>query len=436
MAIDLSRYRNIIDAANPVNYLGYVTQIVGLTIESKGPQVSIGEICTIKTEEKDIRAEVVGFKDSKVLLMPLGEMQGIGPGQPIFANGEILRVKVGPQLIGRALTGLGMPMDGKPEVDSDEFYPVLNDPPQPLSRNRIKHPLQMGVKVIDGLLTIGKGQRVGIFAGSGVGKSTLLGMIARNTKADINVIALIGERGREVKEFIEKDLKEEGMARSVVVTATSDQPALVRVKAAFLATAIAEYFRDQGRDVMLMMDSLTRFSMAQREIGLATGEPPVSRGYTPSVFSMMPRLLERAGNSDKGSITGLYTVLVDGDDLTEPITDTARGILDGHIVLSRKIANKNHYPAIDVLASISRVMGDVTTPEHRKYAGHLKSLLATYKEAEDLINIGAYVKGSNKDIDLAVKKNDKINEFLRQQVSENIDFDTTIGLLKDIAEME
>ena len=437
MAIDFSKYKNVIDLANPVSYLGYVTQIVGLTIESRGPQVSIGEICTIKAEGgKDIRAEVVGFKDSKVLLMPLGEMQGIGPGQPIFANGEILRVKVGPNLVGRALTGLGVPMDGKPEVEADEYYPVLNDPPQPLSRNRIREHLQMGVRVIDGLLTIGKGQRVGIFAGSGVGKSTLLGMLARNTKADINVIALIGERGREVKEFIEKDLKEEGMARSVVVTATSDQPALVRVKAAFLATAIAEYFRDQGKDVMLMMDSLTRFSMAQREIGLATGEPPVSRGYTPSVFSMMPRLLERAGNSDKGSITGLYTVLVDGDDLTEPITDTARGILDGHIVLSRKIANKNHYPAIDVLASISRVMGDVTTPEHRSHAGHIKSLMATYKESEDLINIGAYVKGSNKDIDLAVKKNEAINNFLRQRVDENIDFETTINIMKEIADME
>lgn len=436
MAIDFSKYKNIINATNLVNYLGYVTQIVGLTIESRGPQVSIGEICTIKSDEKDIKAEVVGFKDSKVLLMPLGEMQGIGPGQPVLATGETLRVKVGPSLVGRAITGLGTPMDGKPEIESDLYYPVLKDPPQPLSRNRIKYPLEMGVKVIDGLLTIGKGQRVGIFAGSGVGKSTLLGMIARNTKADINVIALIGERGREVKEFIEKDLKEEGMARSVVVTATSDQPALVRVKAAFLATAIAEYFRDQGKDVMLMMDSLTRFSMAQREIGLATGEPPVSRGYTPSVFSMMPRLLERAGNSDKGSITGLYTVLVDGDDLTEPITDTARGILDGHIVLSRKIANKNHYPAIDVLASISRVMGDVTTVEHRSCAGHLKSLLATYKEAEDLINIGAYVKGSNKDIDLAVNKIDAINSFLKQQVTENIEFDTTLELLKQIADME
>lgn len=432
--IDLSKYRNAINTAKPVNYLGYVTQIVGLTIESKGPQVSMGEICVIKGEERDIKAEVVGFKDSKVLLMPLGEMVGIGPGQPIFSTGEVLQVKVGDQLLGRALDGLGRPIDGKPPVDSDKFYPVQNDAPQPLSRNRIKDYLQMGVKVIDGLLTIGKGQRVGIFAGSGVGKSTLLGMIARNTKADINVIALIGERGREVKEFLEKDLKEEGLKRSVVITATSDQPALVRVKAALLATAVAEYFRDQGKDVMLMMDSLTRFSMAQREIGLATGEPPVSRGYTPSVFSMMPKLLERAGNSDKGSITGLYTVLVDGDDLTEPITDTARGILDGHIVLSRKIANKNHYPAIDVLASISRVMGDITTSEHRQYAGHIKSLMATYREAEDLINIGAYSKGSNKDIDMAVKKIDMINNFLRQKVDENISFDDTANMMKEIAE--
>lgn len=431
---DLSKYRNAVNTTKPVNYLGYVTQIVGLTIESKGPQVSMGEICVIKGEERDIKAEVVGFKDSKVLLMPLGEMVGIGPGQPIFSTGEVLQVKVGDQLLGRALDGLGRPIDGKPPVDSDKFYPVQNDAPQPLSRNRIKDYLQMGVKVIDGLLTIGKGQRVGIFAGSGVGKSTLLGMIARNTKADINVIALIGERGREVKEFLEKDLKEEGLKRSVVITATSDQPALVRVKAALLATSVAEYFRDQGRDVMLMMDSLTRFSMAQREIGLATGEPPVSRGYTPSVFSMMPKLLERAGNSDKGSITGLYTVLVDGDDLTEPITDTARGILDGHIVLSRKIANKNHYPAIDVLASISRVMGDITTSEHRQYAGHIKSLMATYREAEDLINIGAYSKGSNKDIDMAVKKIDMINNFLRQKVDENISFDDTANMMKEIAE--
>jgi len=433
MAIDISKYKAAIDAVKPVSYLGHVSQIVGLTIQAKGPQVSVGELCKIKTPDREVETEVVGFKDSHVLLMPLSDTQGIGPGQVVYASGEILSVKVGTQLMGRALTGLGKPMDGKPEIESDQVYPVQNDAPSPLSRNRIKDPLQMGVKVIDGLLTIGKGQRVGIFAGSGVGKSTLLGMIARNTKADINVIALIGERGREVKEFIEKDLKEEGLARSVVITATSDQPALVRVKAAFLATAIAEYFRDQGRDVMLMMDSLTRFSMAQREIGLATGEPPVSRGYTPSVFSMMPKLLERAGNSDKGSITGMYTVLVDGDDLTEPITDTARGILDGHIVLSRKIANKNHYPAIDVLASISRVMGDVTTMEHRQMAGHIKGLLATYKEAEDLINIGAYVKGSNKDIDLAVSKIDKINEFLRQQTEENISFEDTLKMMEEIA---
>lgn len=436
MAIDIAKYKAAIDAVKPVDYLGHISQIVGLTIQSKGPQVSIGEICKIQTPDREVETEVVGFKDSHVLLMPLSDMQGIGPGQLVYATGEILSVKVGPQLMGRALTGLGKPMDGKPELESDELYPVQNDPPSPLSRKRIREPLSMGVKVIDGLLTIGKGQRVGIFAGSGVGKSTLLGMIARNTKADINVIALIGERGREVKEFIEKDLKEEGLARSVVITATSDQPALVRVKAAFLATAIAEYFRDQGRDVMLMMDSLTRFSMAQREIGLATGEPPVSRGYTPSVFSMMPKLLERAGNSDKGSITGLYTVLVDGDDLTEPITDTARGILDGHIVLSRKIANKNHYPAIDVLASISRVMGDVTTMEHRQTAGHIKGLLATYKEAEDLINIGAYVKGSNKDIDLAVSKIDKINQFLRQRTEENISFEDTIKMMEEIAGVE
>ncbi|MBP3284522.1 MAG: flagellar protein export ATPase FliI [Clostridia bacterium] len=436
MAIDITKYKAAIDAVKPVDYLGHISQIVGLTIQSKGPQVSIGEICKIQTPDREVETEVVGFKDSHVLLMPLSDMQGIGPGQLVYATGEILSVKVGPQLMGRALNGLGKPMDGKPDLESDELYPVQNDPPSPLSRKRIREPLSMGVKVIDGLLTIGKGQRVGIFAGSGVGKSTLLGMIARNTKADINVIALIGERGREVKEFIEKDLKEEGLARSVVITATSDQPALVRVKAAFLATAIAEYFRDQGRDVMLMMDSLTRFSMAQREIGLATGEPPVSRGYTPSVFSMMPKLLERAGNSDKGSITGLYTVLVDGDDLTEPITDTARGILDGHIVLSRKIANKNHYPAIDVLASISRVMGDVTTMEHRQTAGHIKGLLATYKEAEDLINIGAYVKGSNKDIDLAVSKIDKINQFLRQRTEENISFEDTIKMMEEIAGVE
>ncbi|MBQ7669070.1 MAG: flagellar protein export ATPase FliI [Clostridia bacterium] len=419
----------------PITYLGRISQIIGLTIESIGPKVSMGEMCRIKIDENtSIRAEVVGFKDSKVLLMPLGEMSGIGLGQQIVATGEILSVNVGENLRGRTLDGLGEPIDGKGPLLCDKKYQVQNDAPDPLKRNRISKPLKMGVKTIDGLLTIGKGQRIGIFAGSGVGKSTLMGMIARNTNADINVIALIGERGREVREFIEKDLGEEGLSRSVVITATSDKPALIRVKAAFLATAIAEYFRDQGHDVMLMMDSLTRFSMAQREIGLATGEPPVSRGYTPSVFATLPKLLERAGNSDKGSITGLYTVLVDGDDLTEPVTDTARGILDGHIVLSRAIANKNRYPAIDVLASISRVMPDVTTEEHRNYAGEIKRIMAVYKESEDLINIGAYVKGSNPEIDEAIKKMVLINKFLTQKVGENISEEETFNMMKNIVE--
>jgi len=434
MTVDLSKYKNAIHDLKPISYLGKISQIIGLTIESVGPQVSLGEICKIKGNDgQDINAEVVGFKNSKVLLMPLGDMNGIGLGQEIIATGETLVVNVGKALQGRTLNGLGEPIDGLGPLMSEKEYPVQREAPDPLKRNRIKEPLKLGVRTIDGLLTIGKGQRVGIFAGSGVGKSTLMGMIARNTSADVNVIALIGERGREVREFIEKDLGEEGLSHSVVVVATSDQPALVRIKAAYLATAIAEYFRDEGNDVMLMMDSLTRFSMAQREVGLATGEPPVSRGYTPSVFAQLPKLLERAGNSDKGSITGLYTVLVDGDDLTEPITDAARGILDGHIVLSRKIANKNHYPAIDVLASISRVMPDVTTPEHREYAGEIKRLMAIYKESEDLINIGAYVKGSNEEIDLAVEKNKAINSFLQQKTSENISPEDTFNAMKLIA---
>ena len=434
MAIDLSKYKTAVHNLKPLSYLGKITQIIGLTIESTGPQVSMGEICKIKsTDGQDINAEVVGFKNSKVLLMPLGEMSGVGLGQEIRATGENLVVNVGKALQGRTLNGLGEPIDGLGPLMSEKQYPVQREAPDPLKRNRIKEPLKLGVRTIDGLLTIGKGQRVGIFAGSGVGKSTLMGMIARNTSAKVNVIALIGERGREVREFIEKDLGEEGLKHSVVVVATSDQPALVRIKAAYLATAIAEYFRDEGNDVLLMMDSLTRFSMAQREVGLATGEPPVSRGYTPSVFAQLPKLLERAGNSDKGSITGLYTVLVDGDDLTEPITDAARGILDGHIVLSRKIANKNHYPAIDVLASISRVMPDVTTVEHREYAGEIKRLMAIYKESEDLINIGAYVKGSNEEIDLAVEKNKAINTFLRQKTDENISPEETFEAMKIIA---
>lgn len=327
---------------------------------------------------------------------------------------------------------MGNPMDGKGVLKADAFYPVNNQPPDPLKRNRICQPLPLGVKIIDGLLTIGKGQRVGIFAGSGVGKSTLLGMIARNTKADINVIALIGERGREVREFIEKDLKEEGLSRSVLVIATSDQPALVRLKGAMVATAIAEYFRDMGKDVLLLMDSLTRFSMAQREIGLAVGEPPVSRGYTPSVFALLPKLLERAGNSEYGSITGLYTVLVDGDDLTEPVTDTARGILDGHIVLSRSLANRNQYPAIDVLASVSRVMSDVVTPEHKKIAAEMKKVMAVYRDAEDLINIGAYVKGSNEKIDYAIEVIDNILAFLEQGTHDKFTFEEVMDILGNV----
>lgn len=432
--INVQKYRSILDRSDFIQYSGRVTKVVGLTIESEGPEVDIGELCMLKPFKsgKKVCAEVVGFKDNKVLLMPLGEMTGIGPGNLVTSQSECLKVAVGRELIGRVLDGLGKPIDGKGPLNTKQFYPVNNQPPDPLLRKRISEPLSIGVKAIDGFLTIGKGQRIGIFAGSGVGKSTLMGMIARNTKADINIIALIGERGREVREFLEKDLQEEGLKRSVVIVATSDQPALIRLKGAMLATAIAEYFRDQENDVLLLMDSLTRFAMAQREIGLAIGEPPVSRGYTPSVFGVMPKLLERAGNSDKGSITGLYTVLVDGDDLTEPVTDTARGILDGHIVLSRALANKNQYPAIDVLASISRVMPDVVSPQHKKLAAEIKKVMAIYKESEDLINIGAYVKGSSVKIDNAIAVIDKIITFIEQDTHECFSFDKVIEIMEQV----
>ena len=422
--IDFSKYESALEKSY-IKRLGRVSQVVGLTIESIGPDVSIGDLCLIRANKYSaaIRAEVVGFKESHILLMPLGNMGGIGPGSIVEAQDEALSVRISDALLGRVLNGLGQPMDDKGDILTGENFPVFNMPPNPLLRDRIHEPLSLGVKAIDGLLTIGKGQRIGIFAGSGVGKSTLMGMIARNTRADVNVIGLIGERGREVREFLEKDLGEEGLKRSVLVIATSDQPALVRIKAAEVATAIAEYFREQGNDVLLLMDSLTRFAMAQREVGLAIGEPPVSRGYTPSVFAVMPKLLERAGNSDKGSITGMYTVLVDGDDMTEPVTDTARGILDGHIVLNRKIANKNHYPAIDVLASVSRVMGDVVTKTHRVAANEMKKSMAVYSDAEDLINIGAYVKGSNGEIDDAIDKHPDIDAFLMQTVEERFSFD-------------
>ena len=430
--VDLDKYEAVLEKIY-VKRMGRVAQVVGLTIESVGPEVNIGSTCLIRAGKyaPTVTTEVVGFRNNHVLLMPLGNIYGIGPGSIVEAVGRPLTVKISDKLLGRVLNGLGEPMDGKPPVEGVEF-PISNTPPNPLARNRISEPLSVGVKAIDGLLTVGKGQRVGIFAGSGVGKSTLMGMIARNTTADISIISLVGERGREVREFIEKDLGEEGLARSVLVVATSDQPALVRLKSAEVATSIAEYFRSQGRDVMLLMDSLTRFAMAQREVGLATGEPPVTRGYTPSVFAAMPKLLERAGTSDKGSITGLYTVLVDGDDLTEPVTDTARGILDGHIVLNRKIANRNHYPAIDVLASVSRVMSDIVTPEHKKTSGEIKKSMAVYADAEDLINIGAYVKGSNPGIDDAISKHGQITDFLTQGTHEKFSFDESVGIISDI----
>lgn len=429
--IDLVKYRNALNNKEYIDYIGKVSKVVGLTIEADGPQASIGDLCNIHVSRgAPIKAEVVGFKDEKVLLMPLGEMTGIGPGCTVTANGDILKVAVGPELIGRVLDGLGRPMDGNGAIGSKTHYRTDNKPPNPLTRKRISEPLPLGVRAIDGLLTIGKGQRVGIFAGSGVGKSTLMGMIARNTKADVNVIALIGERGREVREFLERDLTEEGLARSVVVVATSDQPALIRLKGAMVATAIAEYFRDMGRDVLLLMDSLTRYAMAQREVGLSIGEPPVSRGYTPSVFSVFPKLLERAGTDEKGSITGLYTVLVDGDDLTEPVTDTARGILDGHIVLSRALANKNHYPSIDVLASVSRVMSDIISKDHKKIASEIKKTMATHREAEDLINIGAYSKGSNEKIDYAIECINGITDFLQQETDHKVTFEEVCGNLR------
>lgn len=431
--IDLNKYRAVLEK-NYIRRLGRVSQVVGLTIESTGPDAAIGQTCAIRTGQRGgaVLSEVVGFRDNHIILMPLGDMSGVGPGCVVEAREKPITVRVSDKLLGRVLDGLGQPMDGKPALEEGEDYSVLNMPPNPLLRNRIEKPLPLGVKAIDGLLTVGKGQRIGIFAGSGVGKSTLMGMIARNTKADINVIALVGERGREVREFLEKDLGEEGLRRSVLVIATSDKPALVRLKAAEVATSIAEYFREQNKDVMLLMDSLTRYAMAQREVGLAAGEPPVSRGYTPSVFSSIPRLLERAGNSDKGSITGLYTVLVDGDDLTEPVTDTSRSVLDGHIVLSRKIANRNHYPAIDVLASVSRVMSDVVDRDHKTAANGIKKSMAVYANSEDLINIGAYVKGSSAEIDDAIRKHDAIESFLVQSTDEKFAFNDTLQTMRSI----
>ncbi len=434
--VNLDKFKTAINDCEVIKMSGKVTQVIGLVIECKGPNVSIGELCYVASRfpgVEPIPAEVVGFREGNVLLMPIGEMQGIGPGCEVVSAQNVLKVRVGEELLGRVLDGLGNPMDGKGPLLCKEEYPLQADPPPPLNRPRIHEPLYVGVRAIDGLITMGSGQRIGIMAGSGVGKSTLLSMIARNTEADISVIALVGERGREVRDFIERDLGEEGLKRSVVVVATSDKPALVRIKGAMTATAIAEYFRDKGHKVVLMMDSVTRFAMAQREVGLTVGEPPATKGYTPSVFAMLPRLLERAGTSNKGSITGIYTVLVDGDDMNEPIADAVRSILDGHIVLSRNIAAQNHFPAIDVLSSVSRVMGDVVTKEHNASARNMRALMAIYREAEDLIHIGAYVKGSSEKIDEAVEKIDSINEFLCQGIFEADSFQQTVEKLESIS---
>ncbi|MEJ5287166.1 MAG: flagellar protein export ATPase FliI [Candidatus Kapaibacteriota bacterium] len=423
-----------VEKTDTLTLIGRVSKVVGLVLESEGPKAKVGEICNLVNKNKRIisKSEIVGFRGNQILSMVLGDLNEIEPGTQIIATGEMLSVKVGDALLGRVLDGLGNPIDGKGEIITRHKRSVYASPPNPLQRQRISEPVATGIKAIDAFLTLGKGQRIGIFSGSGVGKSTLLGMIARKTSADINVIALIGERGREVREFIEKDLGEEGLNRSVVVVATSDAPSLVRVKAALVATTIAEYYRDQGLDVMLMMDSSTRLAMAQREIGLTIGEPPTTKGYTPSVFALMQKVMERAGTSTKGSITGLYTVLVEGDDLNEPVADTARGILDGHIVLSRKLASMGHYPAIDVLESISRVMNDIITKEHRIAVNKAIELLATYKSAEDLISVGAYQRGTNPKIDKAIAMHDTLMAFLKQDIEETHSFEETIQTLIEI----
>ncbi|MEK4148382.1 flagellar protein export ATPase FliI [Robertmurraya sp. FSL W8-0741] len=424
-----------IDQIDTYKHYGRVKRVVGLMIESQGPESSIGDVCYIHVGHKHkrkIKAEVVGFKDENIILMPYTTVNDISPGSLVEASHKPLEIKIGPGLIGSVLDSLGKPLDE--EELPKGLTPVLTEqqPPNPLKRPPISESIEVGVRMIDSLLTVGTGQRVGIFAGSGVGKSTLLGMIARNTKADLNVIALIGERGREVREFIERDLGPEGLARSIVIVATSDQPALMRIKGAFTATAIAEYFRDRGLNVMLMMDSVTRVAMAQREVGLAIGEPPTTKGYTPSVFAILPKLLERTGTNMLGSITAFYTVLVDGDDMNEPIADTVRGILDGHFVLDRELANKGQYPAINVLKSVSRVMNNVVPEEHRKSAEKLRELLSTYINSEDLINIGAYKKGSSKQIDEAIRLYPDIISFLKQETNEKASFHDSLNALYEL----
>ncbi|ACM18866.1 flagellum-specific ATPase FliI [Geotalea daltonii FRC-32] len=431
--IDLSRFLPAVESARPIKLHGKVTQVVGLVIEGFCPETAVGTLCEINSQgSESIPAEVVGFRENKTLLMPLGELRGVGLGSLISVRREKASLGVGPALLGRVIDGLGAPIDDRGPIITGEEYPIYATPVNPMKRRPIRQPLDLGIRAINGLLTCGEGQRVGIMAGSGVGKSTLLGMIARYTEADVNVIALIGERGRELREFIEKDLQAEGLKKSVVVVATSDQPPLVRMRGAYIATTIAEYFQAQGKKVLLMMDSATRFAMAMREVGLAIGEPPTTKGYTPSVFAALPKLLERTGNFQNGSITGLYTVLVEGDDFNEPISDAMRSILDGHIVLSRELAARNIYPPIDVLNSASRVMMDVTAKNHQKLAGNFKGVLATYRQAEDLINIGAYKPGSNPGIDYALAKIEHMNAYLKQDIKDGVGVENAVMELEAI----
>ena len=433
--ISLERYKNVLNSIEPKRAIGKVIQIVGLIIEADGPSGKISDLCYIynNSDEPPIWAEIVGFRQDRILLMPLGSMDGLRIGATVVNTGNPMKIDVGYQLIGRVLDGLGKPIDNLGEIHSDISYSTQGEIINPLNRRLIRDNLSLGIKSIDAFATVGKGQRLGVFAGSGVGKSTTLAMMAKNTSADLNIIALIGERGREVREFIDTILGEEGMKRSIVIVATSEQPSLVKIKAAFTAVAIAEFFRDEGKDVLFMLDSVTRIAMAQREVGLAVGEPPATRGYTPSVFALMPKLLERAGSNEKGTISGLYTVLVEGDDFNEPISDTVRSILDGHIMLSRDLAHKNHYPAVDVLQSISRVMNDVVSEEHKKAAAKIRNLLAVYRKNEDLINIGAYVKGTNPSVDLAISMIDEINAFLTQSTNDKFEYEKTVEELINLA---
>lgn len=430
MAIDLQKYFQLVKEASTVRVRGRVTELAGLVIRATVPGVRVGEVVQVRGKNRsEVLAEVVGFQGDEVMLMPLGELQGIGPDSEVIPTGRPLSIKVGDALLGRVLGGLGEPIDGKPLPEGLSEWAVDRPAPDPFTRRRIERPLPLGLRCIDGLLTVGEGQRIGLFAGSGVGKSTLMGQIARNTQAELNVIALIGERGREVREFIEDSLGEEGLKRSVVVCATSDQPSLVRLRAAYVATSIAEYFRDRGGNVMFMLDTVTRLARAQREIGLAIGEPPARQGYPPSVFSMLPRILERTGNSDRGGCTAIYTVLVAGGDMEEPIADEVRGILDGHFILNREIAERNQWPAMDVLASLSRVMSGIVEPEHKKAAAKLRETLATYEKQRDLILLGAYQYGTDPRTDYAIDKYDGIIEFLKQATEENAPFEETTAQL-------